>query len=313
MNLLNVVGKASPVITRFAGRAGLVLSKHAPDILVGTGVVGFVGTVVLGARETLSYRETVEEDLELLVKITDAAQPDSGRDDYTREMYIKDKTILYSRLATKTVKHYAPAIGMGVATLACFLGAHGMMRHRLAASMAAYEVLDTAYSEYRSRVRDILGDEQTDVLERTMVEQWMDEEDGPDGHKIADALPDVNGVPFSQYARVFDTSNIHWTDYKAQNEMFLAAQQRYANELLRIRGHVFLNEVYDMLGIPRTEAGQMVGWLYRGEGDGYINFHADENAFDRVSKLKESAKGTEAILRFYVLDFNVDGMIHNKI
>ena len=57
----------------------------------------------------------------------------------------------------------------------------------------------------------------------------------------------------------------------------------------------------------------MVGWLYRGEGDGYINFHADENAFDRVSKLKESAKGTEAILRFYVLDFNVDGMIHNKI
>lgn len=44
--------------------------------------------------------------------------------------------------------------------------------------------------------------------------------------------------------------------------MFLRRQQDYANEMLKARGHLFLNEVYDLLDIPRSKAGQVVGWVY---------------------------------------------------
>ena len=114
-------------------------------------------------------------------------------------------------------------------------------------------------------------------------------------------------VTLSDYARFFDESSALWTKDSNHNLVFLRVQQTYVNDLLRRRGYVFLNEVYDMLGIPRTKAGQVVGWLYD-EGstmsDNYIDFgiYSDRNK-DFVNGLKNTA----------LLDFNVDGCIIDKL
>ena len=92
--------------------------------------------------------------------------------------------------------------------------------------------------------------------------------------------------------------------------MFLKDQQRYANDLLKSKGHLFLNEVYDMLGIPRTKAGQVVGWIYDEKhpvGDNFVDFGIYDIYNERA---RDFVNGYE---RTILLDFNVDGNILDMI
>lgn len=107
----------------------------------------------------------------------------------------------------------------------------------------------------------------------------------------------------SDYARWFDEECAGHCNDSEYNKYFLMHQQNYATEKLRHRGYLFLNEVYDMLGIPRTKAGQVVGWVYDERnpiGDNFVDFgiYEDRNA---------------AFINGYsdkvLLDFNVDGNI----
>jgi hypothetical protein len=98
-----------------------------------------------------------------------------------------------------------------------------------------------------------------------------------------------------------------WQRQYGQNQFFINCQQNYANERLRARGHIFLNEVYDMLGFERTKQGAVVGWLLNGEGDGYVDFGVFKNNEDTVSRFLNHHE------RNILLDFNVDGIIYDKI
>lgn len=111
----------------------------------------------------------------------------------------------------------------------------------------------------------------------------------------------------SIYARFFDESCAAWSKDAEYNLTFLKGQQAHANDILRARGYVFLNEVYDMLGMPRTKAGQAVGWIYDESnpyGDNYIDFDLND---ERCSTF---VNGYE---RSVLLDFNVDGNIVDKV
>ena len=92
--------------------------------------------------------------------------------------------------------------------------------------------------------------------------------------------------------------------------MYLRHQQNYANELLRSRGYVFLNDVYDMLGIRRTKAGQIVGWVYDEKNpniDNYIDFGIYNVHYEGA---RDFVNGFECSI---LLDFNVDGPIIDLI
>jgi hypothetical protein len=72
---------------------------------------------------------------------------------------------------------------------------------------------------------------------------------------------------------------------------------------------VFLNEVYDMVGVPRSKAGAVVGWLLSPNGgtDNFVNF----GVFDgRTEVARDFVNGREGAI---LLDFNVDGVIYDKI
>lgn len=111
---------------------------------------------------------------------------------------------------------------------------------------------------------------------------------------------------WSQYAKFFDEFSVNWTGSAEKNRMFLKCQQQYANDILKTRGHLFLNEVYDMLGIPRTSEGQLVGWVYGGEHDNYVDFGIDD---PNLNPENEGFVDGGYIL----LDFNVDGSIIDRI
>ena len=111
----------------------------------------------------------------------------------------------------------------------------------------------------------------------------------------------------SPYARWFNEKCVGWCKDSETNKFFLLHQQAYANELLKARGYLFLNEIYDMLGIPRTKAGQVVGWVFDKEnpiGDNFVNFGLYDN------QNEDFVNGYENSI---LLDFNVDGMILDRL
>ena len=119
-------------------------------------------------------------------------------------------------------------------------------------------------------------------------------------------VPEINHDN-SEYARCFDETCIGWTRDPEYNMMFVTQIQNWANDRLQSKGYLYLNEVYEMLGFQRTKAGQVVGWLYNGDGDNYVDF----GIFNINDKQKRRfVNGYEKSIW---LDFNVDGNILDKM
>ena len=119
----------------------------------------------------------------------------------------------------------------------------------------------------------------------------------------------VHDPLLSPYSIFFDESNPNWTKDPEYNKTFLLHKQRYANDLLKSKGFLFLNDVLEMIGAERTRAGQVVGWIYdvkNPNGDNYVDFGID-NVYREANR--RFVNGFE---RSVLLDFNVDGEILNK-
>lgn len=291
------------LITSTAGRGVLHVQKQSPWILTGIGVVGVVATVVMASKATLKLEETVEE-FETDRKLIRELHEDEGANEiYKPRDYQRDMTHLYVKHGFKLVKLYGPAVTLGVASIGCIIGGQGIMHKRNVALAAAYKAVEQGFQKYRDRIVEEYG-EDADFKARygeKVNEVTTDEETG---HQVATLRFDPTGI--SIYARFFDESNKNWQRDAAYNSMFVKTQQSYANDLLKARGHVFLNEVYDMLGIERSPEGQIVGWV-QGNGDDYIDFglfNADNE------KAREFVNGIE---RSILLDFNVDGPVFELI
>lgn len=282
------------IVTRLAGRAGLVLSKHAPTILTAAGTAGFIGTTILASKATLKVEETVAEETALLVKVHEAHEAGKLED----KDALHDKVILYTRMTTKLAKLYAPALVLGAASIVSLATGHGIMLKRNASLAAAYAAVDQAFKTYKKKVESKFGkDAVIDALVSTA------EEDLTKNELTMEAIAAVDGV--SPYGVIFDETNNNWSADEDLSMLHLKCQQQYANDILQTRGHIFLNEVYKMLGFPHTPAGAVTGWV-KGNGDDFVDFNIFEGTFEG-----EDEKGRTVTK--WALDFNVDGVMYDKI
>lgn len=282
------------VVTRIAGRAGLVLSKHAPTILTAAGTAGFIGTTILASKATLKVEETVAEETALLVKVHEAHEAGKLED----KDALHDKVVLYTRMTTKLAKLYAPALILGAASIVSLATGHGIMLKRNASLAAAYAAVDQAFKTYKKKVESKFGkDAVIDALVSTA------EEDLTKNELTMEAIAAVDGV--SPYGVIFDETNNNWSADEDLSMLHLKCQQQYANDILQTRGHIFLNEVYKMLGFPHTPAGAVTGWV-KGNGDDFVDFNIFEGTFEG-----EDEKGRTVTK--WALDFNVDGVMYDKI
>lgn len=292
--------KVRNAVTSKVGRQILTAKKHSPTIMFAGGVVGVIGTTVLACRATLKLEEVVDEGarLEELARTLE-------HKNYSQEDSQQDLIKIKVQTAVNIAKLYAPAAAVGIVSVAALTGSHVVLSKRNAAVMAAYSALDKGFNEYRARVREELGEEKDREFRHGVEtrEETVEGKDGPKTVKKRVIAPDVPSV----YARFFDEGSSSWSRQPEYNQLFLNCQQNYANDLLRSRGHVFLNEVYDMLGIERTKAGAVVGWILNGEGDNFIDFGIYDGKNERT---RAFVNGDE---RSILLDFNVDGVIYDMI
>lgn len=289
-------------VTSRAGRQLLKVQKHSPAILFAAGTVGVVGTVVLACRATLKLEEVLVETQKDMATVQAVVH-----DSYSEEDRQKDLLLLRVKGAVSIGKLYAPSIILGVVSVAALTGSHVILNRRNVGLTAAYAALDKGFREYRQRVVDKYGSD-TDrdlrygVTKKKIVEET---ETGPVTKTVKTA--DMDTDP-SIYARFFDESCRSFSKEPMYNQLFIQSQQNYANDLLRSRGHVFLNEVYDSLGIPRSKQGQVVGWVLGNGGDDYIDFGVFRGADTFMGQ--QFVNGEEKAV---LLDFNVDGIIYDLI
>jgi Family of unknown function (DUF6353) len=287
-------------INNVVARNALLAQRSSPAVLLGAGIVGMVGSTVLACRATLKMEEVLDEakgKLEMAKTLEHV--------EYSEKDRKRDISLIYFQTGVKVTQLYGPAIIVGAISIAALTKSHNILTSRNAALTAAYTALDKGFNEYRARVVEKYGENQ-DRDFRYGTEQVEVVDPKTNKKKI---VKRVSSNEPSIYARFFDQSSSSWSKEPEYNLIFLKAQQNYANDLLHARGHVLLNDVYDMLGIPRSKAGAVVGWVLsrNGSTDDFVSFGVFE---DRSDKVRDFVNGREGAI---LLDFNVDGIIYDKI
>lgn len=262
-------------------KAGLKLKKHSPEILVVGGVVGLVASGVMACKATTKLSAILDdskEQIELFDKV--AANPEMVNEEYTVEDAEKDKKIVKVQTAVKVAKLYAPSIAVGVVSIGAIFASNNIMRKRNVALGAAYATIDRAFKDYRNRVVDRFGEELDKELRYNLktkeVKETIEDENGKK-KTVKRNIKYMDSAMPSEFAVIYDDGCAGWTKDPEDNKFFLIQQQRYANERLKRRGYLSLNEVYELLGFPSTKAGQVVGWLYdckdpNYKGDNFVDF-----------------------------------------
>lgn len=296
------------IATRVFWQNAFIIKKHSPELLLAAGVIGVVTSTIMACKATLKV-EAILDEANAKVDMIKHAEQTVNKDKYTQQDYRKDMLAVTIQTGTNLVKLYGPAITLSAASIACFLGAHNIMQKRNVALIAAYKAVEKGFADYRRRVVDELGGDKDLQFRHGVKKELVTEiEVGEDGKpkKIKKTVDIVDPNEHSVYARFFDETSAQWDHSAEHNLIFLKCQQNFANDLLRARGHLFLNEVYDMLGIPRSGAGQIVGWRI-GLGDDFVDFGIFEYG---KHKVRDFVNGYEPAI---LLDFNVDGLIYDKI
>lgn len=291
-----------------ASKTVMKLKKHSPEILVVAGIAGTVVSAVLACKATTKVAEILDETKGTLDTIHEGMETGAiNGQEYTTEDGKKDTVVVYAQTGMKLAKLYAPAIILGTLSITSILASNNILRKRNVALGAAYAAIDKSFKEYRGRVIERFG-EQVDtelkygIKAKKFEEIEVDPETGKE-KKVKKTVMVADPNLQNDYAVYFDSKSRNYETNPDYNRMFLKAQQAFANDKLQTRGHLFLNEVLDDLDLPRTPAGQIVGWTKDGP-DGYVNFRIVE-----VERETEDGRHEPALL----LDFNVEGNIWEKM
>ena len=298
-------------------KVGFKLKKHSPEILVVAGVIGTVTSAVMACKATLKVNDVIDETKETIENIhccADKGLKTADGEEYTQEVANKELTIVYIQTGWKFAKLYGPAVLLGVASIGCMVGSNQILRKRTIALGAAFTAMDRSFKEYRGRVIERFGKDLDRELrfntKAKQIEETVVDENGKETTVTKTVeIVDPN-VAHSIYSVVFCEGNTGWTKNAELNKVFLLQQQNYANDKLRLNGVLTLNEVYDMIGAPRTAYGQLAGWVYTEDssvGDNFVDF----GIFDINSEKKcDFINGIE---RSIILDFNCIGNILDYI
>ncbi len=303
-------------VSRKFNKLAFSVKKHSPEILVTFGVVGTVASAIMACKATTKISTILDNTKKDLEPIHRVQENKEFSEEYTQDDAKKELAIVYAQTGVRFVKLYAPSVILGALSLTSILASSNILRKRNVALAAAYATVDRGFKEYRNRVIERFGEEIDRELKYNIkakeIEEKITDENG--NEKTVKKNLMVTGDPnqYSDYARFFDDGCTGWEKDSEYNLMFLRSEQNYANDRLKARGYLFLNEVYERLGIKPTKAGQAVGWIYdpnnpKHKGDNYVDFGIYEVNRERA---RAFVNGYEQTI---LLDFNVDGPILDSI
>lgn len=316
-------------IKQFVNKGVFAIKKNSPTILMVSGIgIGIAGTVT-ACKATTKLNDILEETKANVDLIHKSVGDESLSQEYTEEDAKKDLVVTYTQTGVKVAKLYAPAVALGAVSIGCILKSHDILSKRNIAIAAAYATVDKSFKEYRSRVVDRFGERVDKELKygikaKKVTETVIDEETGKE-KKVKKTVDTVDsfeyGMP-SEYARFFDAftldkdgkviNNPAWVPNGELNLEFLLIQQKLAQDTLETKGYITLNDVYDMLCLPRSQAGSIMGWVYDKNDPELSKTVVDFGIFDYSDNFSDFVydnEGNEAIL----LDFHVTHNVYDTL
>lgn len=318
MNLPVILSKAFGIAKNAVSGSGLFLKAHAPEILVGTGIVGFGATVVGACKATSKAHDILEAKEQALIDNDYAFGDDiitlSEHDDNVRQINRNAKWLL--------VKAYTPTATGLVVSVILVLGGYRMINGRLVKTAAAYKILEDGFGRYRENVRDEFGEEtdwrmlntiRPERLEAAEKEREANRELEADKKRKKRTRDKCRTAHQEVYSKFFDQYSDRWRRSWTPQQVweYLVQKEREANDMLRIRKHIFLNEVYDLLGLDRTEEGAVVGWiLTKNNSNSFVDFGLRTMPEEERRKFLTAERNED--IKIW-LHFNPDGLIYNMI
>lgn len=288
-------------ITRAYGAAKLVLKANAPTIMVvgGVGAMG-IGTV-LACKQTLQIEEVLRPHTSKLNDVEEGLK--LGLGGYSEEAARSDRLKIYTRAALDMTKLYGVPACLFLGGAGLVFGGHRVMVKRNATLALAYAGLEKAFAKYRNRVKEQFGP----LADAGMTEGWVTKEfNDESGKPYTGPTRDWEGELDDPYNRIFGQGETtEWQPDLGVNKMFLAHQQKYAQERLNSQGYLYLSEVYKSLGFPENDISRVVGWKVTRNADGSKNFPFVDFGLDKPYPDDWTHSSEKAIY----LDFNCQGLI----
>lgn len=296
-------------MTRAFGKTKLTVKKYSPEILIVAGVVGTVTSAVMACRATMKLDSVLADGKSKIDAVHDYVESHGYSEEYSEDDVKKDLTIGYTKAAVEVAKLYAPSVILGTLSITAILTSNNILRKRNISLAAAYAAVNTSFKEYRGRVVDRFGKEvdrelryniKSKEIETTVVDE------NNNATTVTETVKTPDPSTIDDTAKIWYEGQPGWSKDPEFNLMYLKKQQAYATDLLKHQGYLFLNDVYEILGFPKTAAGQQIGWIYDEKnpiGDNFVDF----GIYDMSSEQKVNfVNGYE---RSILLEFNHDGNI----
>lgn len=206
-------------MTNFIGKASLFLKRNSSTILTCIGAAGVIATAVTASIATPKA-----------IKLLEEAKEEKGED------LTKIETLAVA------APSYIPAILIGASTIACIFGANILNKHQQAALASAYALLDSSYKEYRSKLKELYGEDADRAIRSAIAKDKLNQE----------KLPDVDDTKlFFDYfsGRYFESTSEKVEQAEYNLRMSLVAKD-----------YAYLNDFYNELGLkPINYVGEL-GW-----------------------------------------------------
>lgn len=303
----------SEVLGRTLGGLRLGAIEHAPGILMGTGTVGTVLTIISFGKAVLKFQDDLKVHNERLEKLDEIKQRKEAGDESMDIVDIdipKYRKSVYIDTIKRGVVTFGPSVILGTLSIGSFFAAAGILNKRYLGAMATLSTVIKEKDLLESNVAKEFGAEKLAELKGVIKEpsKIPGDENSEDVSETEGAGDLGYSASPSLFAKFFDESNPNWEKSAESNRFFLQSVENRCNFILRNRGYLFLNEVYRALGMEETQAGQFFGWKFYDDPavakeKGAAN-RVSFGLFDTDSPAKISfINGHE---RSILLEFNVD-------
>ena len=234
-----------PKVNKYFKMATRVLKKRSPEILTGFGIAGMVTTTALAVKATPKAL-TLIQDAEI-EKVDVQVKEGKGPDELV-------KTLTPAEVVKVVWKPYIPAVLLGTASVACLIGANSVHTRRHAALYSAYKLSETALTEYKDKVKEIVPEKKVKEIKQKLAEDKVDNIVKNEDCKEQKAKVIVSNDGDTWFVDPFTNGSFLCTETKIR-EAIVDLNYRLMDEMF-----VSLSDLYDELGLEHTQNSDEIGW-----------------------------------------------------
>lgn len=277
--MANFFKKGATKFRSFSKTAKMKTKKHAPEILVVTGIIATGAAIITACRATRKLDKIIEEHKEGLEKINVSVEEtkkfvdDDGKEKtYTREVAKTDKFCTYRDTTFKLIKNYAIPAGLFIAGMTCFVASTVILKQREKAAIALFNGSLAAFNAYRSRVRDAVGDEVESKIYHGIDEVKVTDLKSDGTHE--ERIVKTASVPHNVFSFRMNSQTCRFWEKDMRYNLTLAKSiEKDIDDMVfgEFGGEpIELNSAFKKLGMLKCGAMMNVGWVPKKLG-GHVN------------------------------------------